>query len=442
MTPSWIGARGRIVIAFGFAIGALFLAKGIYRGLEFTHGDFYFSLPGEYAQRLNPTLWNSPDVQPAVNFNHGTYLYGPTQYLTLFPIVFLDSYRSIALALLVIYPVVLIAAWYVLNKVLSTGEPRSEVMPAVLFAMMFAFLPVTQVLIQREFEVVALLLLLTACLLFVRGREMGSGAALAALTWFKYWPLALLGAFIVQRRFKGLAAFVAATGALLLATHLVFGLERFVPLKIAGIITGLMRPLGSGEVLYPVIPRGAQKSDFCRQWVPGRGTEAEVRWMLCGLEDRYPVLSAKAIFAVTIVASASLFLWSAIALERRPADPMTVKWRAIWECSVLTIVGSAFLHAHYYYFVVFVLPLGALLWWYIAQPQKWRRTKMALWAAAYVLLNALILPTSWLSSIFHTDVWAFYLDSGLCLAGTLLLLGLVLWELTVMASATPAIETV
>src|SRR2546430_7745489 len=42
--------------------------------------------------------------------------------------------------------------------------------------------------------------------------------------------------------------------------------------------------------------------------------------------------------------------------------------------------------------------------------------------------NALIVPTSWLSALLRRDAWQLYLDSGLCLLGTLLLLRLVLFE--------------
>jgi len=422
--------RARLLALACLLIGALYLGKGIYRGLTFTRGDYYFTMPGEYARQLNPALWTSPDLQQAIGFNHGTYLYGPTQYLTLFPVVFLDSYESIASALLVVYPLVLGAAWYCLWRTLAIGEERRPAMPALLFAAMFAFLPLTQALIQREFEVVAFLLLAGACLLLVRGREVASGALLAGLTWFKYWPIILLGAFIVHRRLRGLAAFAVTSAAILLAAHLAFGLEHFVIGKTLGTVGGLVRPLGGGEVLYPVIPEGAGKSDFCRQWIWGRGTAADVRWALCSVEYSVPAFSAKAAFFALIAGTATLFLWGAYRLESGLPTRSAAKWATVWELSILTIVGVSFVHAHYYYLIAFLLPLTALLFSYSARPQSARRTKLAAWAVTYVLLNAFIVPTSWLSAITHRDAWALYLDSGACLLGTLMLLGLVLWEFT------------
>lgn len=420
------------------ATGTAFLAKALYRGMAFTHGDFYFSLPGEYAARLNPTLWNSPDLREALAFNHGAYIYGPSQYLTLFPVVFLDSYHAIAAALLVVYAAVAIAAWYVLWTTLREGEAAMRGMGAATFALTFAFLPTTQALIQREFEVVALLALTAACALYVRRRDTASGALVAYLTWFKYWPVALIGTFVVHRRVRGLVGFVAGSAVLLGAAQLIFGLPQFLILRTAGIIEGLVRPLGSGYVLYPAMERGALKSDFCRQWIGGRGTAADVRWMLCGVEDRFPALPAKGAFYAIAIVTAAAFLAAALAVGgRAETDPSVAKWTGIWEFSLLTIAGGAFVHAHYYYYVMFVLPLSALACWYAARPQPWRRTKIALWVVAYTLLNALIVPMSWLSAASGRDAWTLYLDSGVCLLGVLLLLGLVLWEFVRLALVAP-----
>jgi hypothetical protein len=439
-------ARSRVTRALTIicvVAGSLYLAKAVYRGTSFTQGDFYYSLPGLYAERLNPTLWNSPDLRDAEDFNHGQYPYGPTQFLTLFPIVFLNSYQAIAATLLVVYVGVLLLAYYLLWKLLASGEADSPGTAAMVFAIVFAFLPLTQALIQREFEVVALLALVAGCLLFVRGRETASGAAVAYLTWFKYWPIVLLGAFVMHRRVKGLAAFVIASIVLLLTTHAIFGLQHFRIAQTADIVTSLMRPLGGGEVLYPAIERGAQKSDFCRQWIWGRGTAADVRWELCGLEDRFPRLPAKGAFFAIVAATGGVFLWGAFVLGGRRPQPLDAKWGAIWEFSVLAIAGSAFVHAHYYYLIVFVLPLSALAFWYATRPQPWRRTKIALWVASYLLLNAFMMPTSWLSAVLQRNVWTMYLDSGLCLLGMMVLLGLVLWEFARLAAGeSPALAMV
>jgi hypothetical protein len=430
----------RITIAACIAIGVLYFVKAIYRGLTFTRGDFYFTMPGEYAQRLNPALWTSPDLQQALGYNHGWYLYGPTQYMTLYPMVFLPTYESIAAALLVVYPFVLAAAFYVLWRLVSFKETAPAVLAAATFAMVFAFLPLTQALIQREFEVVAFLALALACLQLVRGRDVEAGALVAYLTWFKYWPVILLGVFVVQRRVRGLVAFAVASAVILLAAQLVFGLRHFVIGKTTLTIGGLLRPLGSGEVLLPVIPEGAGKSDFCRQWIWGRGTQADVRWALCSLEYRVPAFPAKAAFISLIAGIAGVFLWGAFRLGAHPSAD-AAKWASIWEFSILTVVGSSFIHAHYYYLIVFLLPLAALLFWYATRPQPARIAKVIAWGVAYVVLNAFVVPTSWLTRVLARDAWEAYLNSGVYLAGMLLLLALLLVEfvgLSARASHAPA----
>lgn len=429
--------KARLLTLGLVVVGALHLVKAIVRGGEFSQGDFYFSLPGLYAQRLNPALWNSPDMLPAREFSHGLYLYGPTQYLTLFPIVFLKSYGAIATTLLVVYIGVVIAACYALWKLVTIHDAAQPMMAAAVFAIVASFLPLTQALIQREFEVVAFLALVGACYWFARGRDAASGAAVAYLTWFKYWPIVLLAAFVMHRRYKAIAAFAAASAGLLLAAQLVFGLQNFIIGRTFAIIGGLVRPLGGGEVLYPAMPRGAQKSDFCRQWIWGRGTAADVRWELCGVEDRWPWFPARTVFVLLVVVTVAIFLRGAYRLQRRQPAPQTVKWAAVWEFSLLTIGGASFVHGHYYYFVVFLLPLVALGYWYATRPQPWRGVKITLLSASYLLLNAFMIPTSWLSTLLRRDVWAVYLDSGLTLLGTVVLLALVLWEFVRVSQHAP-----
>ncbi len=429
--------KARLVTIACLVIGSLYLVKAIVRGAEFTQGDFYFSLPGLYAERLNPTLWNSPDIRPAREFSHGLYLYGPTQYLTLFPIVFLNSYGAIASVLLAAYTCVVVGACYLLWKLVTMNEAGRPIMASAVFAIVAAFLPLTQALIQREFEVVAFLALVAACVWFARGRDAASGAAVAYLTWFKYWPIVLLSAFVMHRRYKGLAGFAAASAALLLTAQLVFGLQHFIIGRTLSIIGGLVRPLGGGEVLYPAMPRGAQKSDFCRQWIWGRGTAADVRWELCGVEDRWPLFPARAAFAALVIVTAVVFVWGAYRLERRPQGPVAAKWAAVWEFSLLAMGGASFVHGHYYYFIVFLLPFVALAYWYATRRQPWRSAKIALLAASYLLLNAFMIPTSWLSTLLQRDAWALYLDSGLTLLGTVMLLALVLWEFARLSQLAP-----
>ena len=98
------------------------------------------TLPGGYAETLNPTLWNSPDlVIPHMEIRQyfadaerdgaRTYLYGPMQYLTLYPMVFLDSYAAIAHLLLVVYVGLILLTCWVISKsfaFISEGDAVSR----------------------------------------------------------------------------------------------------------------------------------------------------------------------------------------------------------------------------------------------------------------------------------------------------------------------------
>jgi hypothetical protein len=447
MSGQWSNGRHeRLVIALLFMVGALFLGKAVFRGLTFNLGDFYYTFPGEYAQRWNPTLWSSPDVRLALEYNHGAYFYGPTQYLLLFPIVFLNSYASVATLLLFVYAGVLVASWHVLSRLVTVNPRHVPVVSAVLFAAMFAFLPLSQALIQREFEVVGFLLLVVACLMWASGRDAAAGVTVGCLTWFKYWPIVLVAAFVVHRRWRALAAFVIASVALLGCAHLIFGLEHFRIEATAAIIGRLAQPLGGGKTLLPVTAEGALKSDFCRQWISGRGTQADVRWALCGVENQLPWLSARAVYYLLALSAAAAFLWAAYRSERRDRrerespDRAARRWTAIWEFSLLTIVAASFVHAHYYYLIVLLLPLAALLSWYLTQPQPRRALKLGVLVASYGALTGFLIPMSWLSQTVGRNMWALYLESGVCLLGIVLLLFLVITELVRAADAPGRID--
>src|ERR1043166_369248 len=88
---------GPVLLAAALAAGRL-LMMAIGPNIS-THGDFFATLPGAYVEALNPTLWNSEDLRSAWGFHQRLYFYGPTQYLTLYPIGLLHSYAQISIAL-------------------------------------------------------------------------------------------------------------------------------------------------------------------------------------------------------------------------------------------------------------------------------------------------------------------------------------------------------
>ena len=155
-------------------------------------GDYYASLPGTYVQTVNPALWTSPDMSGAMGYLLNTYYHGPTQYLTLYPVAYFDSYEQIADFLLVVYAIALAGAFWFLYRSLTYVAPGSAIgLP--LFAMTFLFFPLLQSYLQREFEIVVFLGLAFALWQLQANRFIPAGLALGYIAWFKYIPLLFIG---------------------------------------------------------------------------------------------------------------------------------------------------------------------------------------------------------------------------------------------------------
>jgi hypothetical protein len=161
--------------------------------------------------------------------------------------------------------------------------------------------------------------------------------------------------------------------------------------------------------------------------VPGRGTQVSIRWAFCGLDDRWPAFPARELFYALVLLLALVIVASGWSMARQRFRPLEMKWAAIWQVSLLTIVGATLLHGHYYYLTLLLLPLLALLYRYLAAPTI-PRARLALWAVAYVTLSAFMLPLPVLSSLVQRDAWAMYMDLNLYVFGELLLIALVVFE--------------
>ena len=149
-------------------------------------------MPGAHVERLNPTLWNSPDLFGAWGYHRPTYFHGPTQYLTLYPLSFLDSFAQIAAVLLPLYAVVLALTFWVMWLIAKRlGADRAAFVP--LFASTFLFFPLLQAYLQREFEVVLTLMLAAALWLLLNDRKSWAAALFAYAAWFSTSRCCLAG---------------------------------------------------------------------------------------------------------------------------------------------------------------------------------------------------------------------------------------------------------
>src|SRR6266540_311773 len=203
-------------------------ALSIYSGRrDLVRGDFAATLPGGYVQRLNPTLWNSPDLIHSWAYHEQTYFHGPTQFLTLYQLAYFNSYAEIARFLLIAYVFVILAAFVVMWRMLRDAG-GSTTSGAAVYAATLSLFPVIQAYSQREFENVILLAIAVMFWAAVRNRQSLMGTLLAYITWFKYLPILIVPYVALRRWTRALVAFIVASIAILGAAHWLFDLRHFV----------------------------------------------------------------------------------------------------------------------------------------------------------------------------------------------------------------------
>jgi Glycosyltransferase family 87 len=384
-----------------------------YTGLTHSIGDFYSTLPGAYVETFNPTLWNSPDLVDEVG-KRPSYRRGPTQLLTTLPLSFLDSYREIALVLLVLYGVLIPASAFVMWRTFS-GSPRDTTLLALVVASSLVFYPTLLAYTAREFEV---LLLFATVLLFAAaraGRQWMVGAWTAYLALFKYLPLGLLPLLIARRWWKALGGFAITAAVMLAAAHAMFGLQNFSS-------DGFL-----GNFIAHLLP--GQSDTFCsayKGWYyESNQHEVSIRFALCSMRENV-ALPIVPIYLALIVATLSALAVGYFRAER--AAPLTAdaeRWRITWELSAVMIVYMTYVYSHYYFLIFLIVPLTALM----IRAYEQRRTGLWLaWGASYVMLSGFLLPLSLVSRLLQVDAFTWYLQTFAYVPGILLLLGTVLRE--------------
>ena len=388
---------------------------------ELVYGDYAATLPGAYVERLNPTLWNSPDLSRSWAYHGESYLHGPTQFLTLYHLGYLDSYAQIARLLLIVYAIVTLAAVLVMWRTLTHAE-EGPVPLAAVYAATLSFFPMIQAYSQREFENV---LLLAVALMFwaaVRDRQGWFGGLLAYVTWFKYLPIVVVPYVAARRWGRALLTYLIVSGALLSAAHLLFDLRHFFD-NLVPTVAGSQIASTLGQV------------DFCRGGEPGFSTAnrtfAGIRWGLCTLQDRGLPIPLPATYLLLVAACATAAIAGFVRLERQgPQSPGHERWRRILELSIALTCYTTFFFTHYYYLSVLIVPVTALLVRFLAQG---RRASLGAWFVMYACLSTFTIPVGLIDRIigvkpWEFDAWDWYMRQALYLPGELLLLALLLRE--------------
>lgn len=406
------------------------VAAAVWAAIFNVKGDYYASLPGAYVRTVNPTLWNSPDMQGAWGYQLDTYFHGPTQYLTLYPLAYLDSYADIARVLLPIYAVVLALAFWCMRRALVqlTGSARLTI---PLLASTFLFFPLIQAFIQREFEVIVFLGLSAALWMLLRDRRDAAAALLAYVAWFKYVPLLFAGYLGLRRWFRALAVFALFSVATVVITEVVFGLELFVNNNVPGHAAQVFNLWSFG--FEPGAHGYMYGTGFCYGWIEIETTLANVRHGLCSLAFNAPWLAPHIVYIGLCLAIAAVYLVTHAALERVGVMSGGLEgWRRAIEFSIVTTVYACFFFNHYYYLIVLIIPLNVLLARYLTTN---RAGLISAWAVAYALISAFVVPTSVLTRLSGQDVWAWYISGAWFMWGELLLVALLLWEYRAVARA-------
>jgi hypothetical protein len=386
-----------------------------YRSLTYNIGDFYATLPGAYVERLNPTLWASPDLTDVLG-KSPAYHRGPTQYLTALPLSFLDSYREISLVLLVVFPILIAGAAIVMWRAFG-GTERDPVLLALVLSASLVFYPTLQAFVAREFEIVimaATTLLVAAAL---AGRQTAVGAWTAYLSLYKFLPLALLPLLVARRWWRALGAAAVTAALMLAAAHPLFGLQNFTN-------DGFVQRFASN-----LFTTGSSQ-EFCHgevgflRYAPN-SHDVSVRFGLCALNERisFPVWF---VYMALIAATLAALAYGYFRAERAPGlTPDTERWRRTWELNAVICVFMTFFYTHYYYLTVLIVPLTAVM---VRAYQQRSAGLWWAWAAAYLLLSAFLVPAGALTRLLHVDVFTLYLKTLAYLPGELLLLGVILHQ--------------
>lgn len=419
----WGGSSRRWVFRALLLVSVLRLAATVNSGMTFNRGDFYATLPGAHVRDLNPVLWNSPDLALSWGFQRDEYLYGPTQFLTLYPVGLFNSYERIAEFLLVVYGGLLLMAGLVAVRTLRQWGvgPSTRLLIVAASALYF---PLLQAYVQREFEIIVVIALTAALWASVSGRQWVAGLVIGYITWFKFFPLVFVAYFVARGWRRAVAGFVVASLAVLLTSHLVFDLRRFMPVV---------------ELVNHSTHLTLSLEDTCRDWVGDNLTFASVRSGLCRVGGPANLALLDTLFWTTIVLAAAAFATAFIRMRRTPVVDADERWSRLLEYSVLVAFSGGLFYGHYYYLAQLVIPINVLLCRY-ATSREHRGVKLGALAAVYILLTAFVVPPTVASRLLGIDAWQFYMQHAVYFYGQALLIGLLLWEYRALSQSRRVVD--
>ena len=122
---------------------------------------------------------------------------------------------------------------------------------------------------------------------------------------------------------------------------------------------------------------------------------------------------------------AVVYLRTHFRLERMPLAAGVEARRRLLELSIITTICACFFFSHYYYLIVLVIPFNVLFMLYLLDR---RYAALSLWAIAYFLVSAFVVPMTLMSRVAGFDMWEPYIWQGWFWYGEVLLVVLLINE--------------
>lgn len=329
--------------------GVHFFQTGVISAWVNISGDFLFAWPGYYVAAWNPAIFRQVAL-PAPLWN-----YGPVLHMLYLPFTFLSDLRTAYRGILFVsYAYVLVS--FLITYCANLRLPRT-IGPLILLIFIWAnFFPLYEALLQRNIELVELLLVAFGYAMYMRQRDGLAGAALGAAAMAKFLPGIFFPYFVWKRRWRCVRGFLVVTIPVALVTQMTLGWEHNVVWMILG--GGIGRADPHNQALSGVFLRMGPLIDPTLNWA---------------------TVSLLAMGVVSLLCLLVLWKYGRLGSER-------------WEWSLLVIMMILLVpQAHPYYHVFLLVPFS-----FLAEEASWARLSRVELVAVVVafLLIAFPLPLS------------------------------------------------
>jgi hypothetical protein len=164
---------------------------------------------------------------------------------------------------------------------------------------------------------------------------------------------------------------------------------------------------------------------FCEGWFDNESTLSNLRHGLCTFSAAHRWVNPPLVYLAICVSVAVIYLRTHFTLEGSPLSAKGELRRRALEVSIVTTIGACFFFSHYYYLIQLVIPFNVLFALYWVDR---RQGALLLWAIAYFLVSAFVVPITLVNRIVGFDMWEQYIWQGWFWYGEILLVALLMHE--------------